>query len=75
MVFLATHSVASWAETRIGVAASTKPNADGVIGGNSQTLAAGSEVYANETVRSNFAADRLLFAIDIRKLSGCGSHL
>jgi hypothetical protein len=46
------HSAASWAADRIGVAASTKPNADGVISGNSQSLSPGSEVYANETVRT-----------------------
>ena len=31
MALLAMPSAASWAETRIGVAASTKPNADGVV--------------------------------------------
>ena len=49
---LAMHSAASWAADRIGVAASTKPNADGITAGNSQALSAGSEVYANETVRT-----------------------
>jgi len=43
---------ASNAETRIGVASSTRPNAEGVNGANSQVLSAGSEVYANETVRT-----------------------
>ena len=37
---------------QIGVAASIRPNAEGVVGANSQTLSAGSELYANETVRT-----------------------
>jgi len=48
----ALQSTASNAETRIGVASSTRPNAEGVNGANSQVLSAGSEVYANETVRT-----------------------
>ena len=52
MVLLAMPSAPSWAQTQIGVAASTNPNADGITAGNSQPLVAGSEVYANETVRT-----------------------
>ena len=52
MVVAALQSTASNAETRIGVASSTRPNAEGVNGANSQVLSAGSEVYANETVRT-----------------------
>ena len=52
MVVAALQSTASNAETRIGVASSTRPNAEGVNGANSQVLSAGSELYANETVRT-----------------------
>jgi hypothetical protein len=45
-------SGATWAEDRIGVASEIKPNADGIIGANSQTLSAGSDLYANETIRT-----------------------
>ena len=70
MALLTTHSGASWAEdTRIGVAASTKPNADGVVGGNSQTLSAGSEVYANETVRTGNLGQADLVFIDKTNLT------
>src|SRR6478736_552390 len=48
----ALQSTASNAETRIGVASSTRPNAEGVKGTNSEVLSSGSEVYANETVRT-----------------------
>ena len=69
MVLLAVPSTRSWAETRIGVAASTKPNADGVIGENSQTLAAGSEVYANETVRTGNLGQADLVFLDKTNLT------
>jgi hypothetical protein len=39
-------------ETRIGVAASVRPNAEGIVGGRAQTLAVGSELLANQTVRT-----------------------
>src|SRR5262249_26289373 len=51
-VLSATPSAVSSAESRIGVAASTRPNAEGVVGTNSQALSPGSEVYANETVHT-----------------------
>ena len=41
MVVLAMPSAGSFAQTRIGVAASTKPNADGFVGAGSQSLSAG----------------------------------
>jgi FecR protein len=69
MVLLAMHSVASRAETRIGVAASTKPNADGVTAGNSQTLAAGSEVYENETIRTGNLGQADLVFVDKTNLT------
>jgi hypothetical protein len=52
LFLLAMQASAANAEDRIGVAASTKPNADGIVGANSQTLSPGSEVFANETVRT-----------------------
>lgn len=62
MVLLAMQSTTSDAEPRIGVTASTRPNAEGVVGGNTQTLSAGSELYANETVRTgNLGAADLVF--------------
>jgi hypothetical protein len=51
LLLLAMQSAAN-AEDRIGVAASTRPSADGIVGANAQTLSPGSEVYANETVRT-----------------------
>lgn len=52
IVLLAMQCAASSAEDRIGVASAIKPNADGVIGSNSQALSTGSDLYANETVRT-----------------------
>jgi FecR protein len=66
---LAMHSSASWAADRIGVAASTNPNADGVISGNSQTLLPGSEVYANETVRTGNLGKADLVFVDKTNLT------
>ena len=69
MVLCAMQSTSSNAEPRIGVAASTRPNAEGIVGANSQTLSAGSELYANETVRTgNRGAADLVF-IDNSNLS------
>jgi hypothetical protein len=68
MVLLAMHSVAS-AGDRIGVAASTKPNADGITAGNSQTLGAGSEVYANETIRTGNLGQADLVFVDKTNLT------
>ena len=51
-VLLAMQATPSLAATQIGVAASIKPNADRVVGAKSETLAPGSELYANETVRT-----------------------
>jgi hypothetical protein len=64
MVLLTMHSVASRAEDRIGVAATTKPNADVITAGNSQTLSPGSEVYANETVRTGNLGQADLVFVD-----------
>ncbi|MGB6935111.1 MAG: FecR domain-containing protein [Xanthobacteraceae bacterium] len=66
---VAMHSAVSWAEDRIGVAATAKPNADGVTAGNSQTLAAGSEVYANETIRTGNIGQADLVFVDKTNLT------
>jgi hypothetical protein len=66
---LTMHSVASSAADRIGVAASTKPNADGITSGNSQTLSPGSEVYANETVRTGNLGEADLVFVDQTNLT------
>src|SRR6516164_2131162 len=69
LVLLAVPSAASRAETRIGVAASTKPNADGVVAGSSQSLSAGSEVFANETVRTGNLGQADLVFLDQTNLT------
>jgi FecR protein len=69
MGVLAMHSAASFAETRIGVAASTKPNADGFVGAGSQSLSAGSEVFANETVRTGNLGQADLVFLDQTNLT------
>ena len=63
MVLFAMQSTTSNAEEfRIGMAASTRPNAEGIIGANSQMLSAGSDLYVNETVRTgNRGAADLVF--------------
>src|SRR6516225_5128250 len=66
---LALQSAASWAETRIGVAASTKANADGITAGNSQALSPGSELFANETVRTGNLGQADLMFLDKTNLT------
>jgi hypothetical protein len=65
---LAMQSTVSKAEPRIGVAASTRPNAEGVVGANSQTLSPGSDVYANETVRTGNRGQADLVLLDSTNL-------
>jgi len=69
MVVLAMPSAGSFAQTRIGVAASTKPNADGFVGAGSQSLSAGSEVFANETVRTGNVGQADLVFVDKTNLT------
>jgi hypothetical protein len=68
-VVLAMQPAVSWAETRIGVASSIKPNADGVVAGSSQSLAPGSELYANETVRTGNLGQADLVFVDKTNLT------
>jgi hypothetical protein len=68
-VLFAMQSTASNAEPRIGTAASTRPNAEAVAGGNTQTLSAGSEIYANQTVRTGNRGMADLVFLDKTNLS------
>jgi hypothetical protein len=65
----AMQSTVSNAETRIGTAASTRPNVESVAGGNTQTLSAGSEIYANQTVRTGNRGMADLVFVDKTNLS------
>jgi hypothetical protein len=62
-------STASNAEPRIGVAASIRPNAERVVGAQSQTLSSGSELYARETVRTGNLGQADLVFIDSTNLT------
>ena len=68
-VLFAMQSTVSNAEPRIGTAASTRPNAEAVAGGNTQTLSAGSEIYANQTVRTGNRGMADLVFLDKTNLS------
>ena len=76
MVLCAMQPTSSNAEPRIGVAASTRPNAEGIVGSSSQMLSAGSEVYANETVRTgNRGAADLVFIDNSNMSVGASSEV
>jgi hypothetical protein len=66
---LAMQAMPSMAATQIGVAASIKPNADRVVGTKAETLAPGSELYANETVRTGNLGRADLVFIDKTNLT------
>jgi hypothetical protein len=68
-VLFAMGSTVSNAEPRIGTAASTRPNVEAVSGGNTQTLSAGSEVFANQTVRTGNRGMADLVFLDKTNLS------
>ena len=65
----AMQSAVSHAESPIGTATSTKPNVETVTGGNTQTLSAGSAIYANQTVRTGNRGMADLVFIDSTNLS------
>jgi hypothetical protein len=69
IVLFAMDSTAGNAEPRIGTTATTRPNAEGIIGMNTRTLAAGSEIYANETVRTGNRGMADLVFLDSTNLS------
>jgi FecR-like protein len=68
-ILFAMQSTGSNAEPRIGTAASTRPNVEAISGGNTQTLSAGSEIYANQTVRTGNHGKADLVFIDKTNLS------
>jgi FecR protein len=68
-VLFAMQSTVSNAESRIGTAASTRPNVEAVAGGNTQKLSAGSEIYANQTVRTGNRGMADLVFLDSTNLS------
>jgi len=59
----------AWADARIGVAASTKPNADGITAGYLRALSAGSEVYADEAIRTGNLGQADLVFLDKTNLT------
>src|SRR6516165_10586849 len=69
MILFAMQSAGAHAEPRIGTAASTRPNAEAISGGNTRTLSAGSEIYANQTVRTGNHGKADLVFIDKTTLS------
>ena len=69
MGLLAMESTAANAESRIGTATSTRPDAEGIVGTNSETLSPGSEVYADETVRTGNVGRADLVLLDNTSLS------
>src|SRR6516164_8622858 len=64
IIVFAMQSTGSKAEPRIGVAASTRPNAEGIVGVNSEKLSPGSELYANEIVRTGNRGQADLVLLD-----------
>jgi hypothetical protein len=66
---LAVQSSAADAESRIGTATSTRPDAEGVIGASSQALSPGTELYANETVRTGNVGRADLVLLDNTNLT------
>jgi len=66
---LAVQSSAADAESRIGTATSTRPDAEGVMGAKSQSLSPGTELYANETVRTGSVGRADLVLLDNTNLT------
>ncbi len=74
--FATQSTVANAEQPRIGVAASVVPNAEVIIGENSQKLSAGSELYGSETVRTGNRGTADLVFIDSSNLRvGASSEL
>ncbi len=69
MVLLAGWSLVANAESRIGTATSTKPDAQGIIGAKSEALSPGTELYANETVRTGNVGRADLVLLDNTNLT------
>jgi hypothetical protein len=68
-ILFAMQATGSNAEPRIGTAASTRPTVEAVAGGNTQTLSAGSGIYANQTVRTGNRGMADLVFLDSTNLS------
>jgi hypothetical protein len=66
---LAVQSSAADAESRIGTATSTRPDAQGIMGADSQALSPGTELYANETVRTGSVGRADLVLLDNTNLT------
>jgi hypothetical protein len=66
---LAVQSSAADAESRIGTATSTRPDAEGVTGAKSEALSPGTELYANETVRTGSVGRADLVLLDNTNLT------
>ena len=65
----AMQSAACNAEPRIGTAVSTRPTVEAVADGNTRTLSDGSEIYANQTVRTGNRGMADLVFIDSTNLN------
>ena len=59
----------SMAESKIGVASVAKNQVQGVVGGASRAVSAGSEIFSNETVRTGEASQAQLLFLDQTSLS------
>ena len=68
-ILFAMQATGSNAEPRIGTAASTRPRVEAISGANTQTLSAGSEIYANQTVRTGNRGMADLVFVDKTNLS------
>jgi hypothetical protein len=68
-VLFAMQSAVCNAEPRIGTAASTIPNVEAVAEGDTRTLSTGSEIYANQTVRTGNRGKADLVFIDSTNLT------
>jgi hypothetical protein len=68
-ILFAMQTTGSNAEPRIGTAATTRPNVEAISGGNTQTLSAGSEIYANQMVRTGNRGMADLVFVDKTNLS------
>jgi FecR protein len=69
MALATMQSSAANAESRIGTATSTRPDAEGIVGTNSQALSPGSELFANEMVRTGNRGQADLVLLDSSNLS------
>jgi FecR protein len=68
MISAAMQSSGANAQSRIGIATSTRPDAQGIVGTDSQTLSPGSELFANEMVRTGNRGQADLVLLDSSNL-------